>query len=236
LQKEKSKMTTPYDPNTPNTLYFGPTSSSKEATKLEKTNPTEYKRRKELAIAEGLIARSEHLNPNYRDKFNPRQFTQEELTLLAEVPESETAKFYGSTAQHNAAALLSKMSSEEPERYNSLRRSAQLRGQIETRPSLPTPQPKPTNNFFRLSDELADKANLPHGYMCNADGLATVLKVIEDRRQQKIAADALAAKTAAQLARDKAADESAAEFGRLLDQNREMAAKQREREAGAPTT
>jgi hypothetical protein len=211
-------------------MYFGRGSNSKAANDLMKSNPTEYARLKEVALADGRLARKDYQDPNYRRRFDPRQFTQEELTILAEVPESETAKFYGNGAIFGAAALLSKMSVEEPERYNSLRHAAQLRGQIETRPSQPTPQPKPTNNFFRLSDELADKANLPHGYQCNADGLATVLKVIEDRRQQKIAADALAAKTAAQLERDRAADESAAEFGRLLEINRDLAQKQRERE------
>ena len=123
--------------------YFGKNPDSKGATALMKRSPAEYHRLKELAIAENLIARSEHLDPNYRRRFDPRQFTQDELTLLAEVPESETAKFYGNGAIFGAAALLSKMSVEEPERYNSLRRAAQLRGQIETRPSQPAPQPQP---------------------------------------------------------------------------------------------
>jgi hypothetical protein len=206
--------------------YFGKNPDSKGASELMKRSPSEYHRLKELALAEGHIARSEHLNPNYRDKFNPRQFSQDELTLLAEVPESETAKFYGNGAIFGAAALLSKMSTEEPERYNRLRRAAQLRGQIETRPSQPVPQPKPVSQFFKLSDEIASQAGLPIGFETNADGLATILKVVLEVKERKAQADAQAAKTQAQLERDKAADESAAEFGRLLEINREHAAKQ----------
>jgi len=136
---------------------------------------------------------------------------------LAEVPESETAKFYGNGAIFGAASALQKMSTEEPERYKSLRRAAQLRGQIETRPSQPAPAPKPVSQFFKLSDELCREAGLPIGYECNEAGLATVLKVVLEVKERKAAADAPAARTAAQLERDRIADESVAQFGRCLN-------------------
>jgi len=218
---------TVYDPNTPNTKYFGNNSDSKAATELMKLNPTEYKRRKELALSEGLIARSECLNPNIRDRWNPRQFSAEELQILAEEPESETSKYFGASAIYGAADGLQTMALEDNPRYQRLRQAAQLRGKIETRPSQPVPQPKPVNQFFPLSDELADQAGLPRGYQCNAQGLETVLKVIVEVKERKAEAERLAAKTQAQLERDRIADESAAEFGRLLEFNREHAQKQR---------
>jgi hypothetical protein len=221
---------TVYDPNIPNSKYFGNKSDSKAATELKTINPTEYAFRKELAIAEGLIARSAHLNPNIRNRWNPKQFSAEELTLLAEEPESETSKYFGASAIFGAATALQTMAANDNPRYERLRRAAQLRGKIETRPSQPAPTPKPVNQFFKLSDELADQAGLPRGYETNEAGLATVLKVVLEVKERKAAAAAQAAKSEAQLARDKAADESAAEFGRLLEVNRELAAKQRERE------
>jgi len=104
---------TVYDPNTPNTKYFGNKSDSKAATELMKSNPTEYKRRKELALSEGLIARSECLNPNIRDRWNPKQFSAEEFQILAEEPESETSKYFGASAIYGAADALQKMALED---------------------------------------------------------------------------------------------------------------------------
>jgi len=202
--------------------YFGRGSNSKAAHDLMKSNPTEYKRLKEISIADGRLDRSAHLNPNVRDRWNPRQFTQEELTLLAEVPESDTAKYFGAGAIFGAATALQKMAQEDALRYQRLRQAAQLRGKIETRPSQPTPQPKPVNQFFKLSDELADQAGLPHGYETNQVGLATVLKVVLEVKEKRAEAERLAAKSAAQLERDRKADESAAEFGRLLEANRKQ--------------
>jgi hypothetical protein len=218
---------TVYDPNTPNTKYFGNKSDSKAATELMKSNPTEYKRRKELALSEGLIARSECLNPNIRDRWNPKQFSAEELQILAEVPESDTAKYFGAGAMYGAATALQEMAEKDNPRYQRLRRAAQLRGQIETRPSQPIPTPKPVSQFFKLSDEIADQAGLPRGFETNASGLETILKVVLEVKERKAVAAAQAAKTAAQLERDAAADESAAEFGRLLEFNRAHAQKQR---------
>jgi hypothetical protein len=184
-----------------------------------KSNPAEYRRLKEVALANGRLARSEYLNPNVRDRWSPKQFSAEELQLLAEVPESESAKYYGAGAIFGAAALLSKMSTEEPERYISLRRVAQLRGQIETRPSQPIPEPKPANPFFELSDEIADQAGLPRGYQTNADGLTRVLKVILEVKERKAAAAAQAAKSTQQLELDRLIDSSVADYGRVLTKN-----------------
>jgi len=234
--EKRKKVMTVYDPNTPNTKYFGNKSDSKAATELMKSNPTEYKRRKELALSEGLIARSECLNPNIRDRWNPKQFSAEELTILAEEPESETSKYFGASAIFGAADALQKMAQENNPRYQRLRQAAQLRGKIETQPSQPVPTPKPVSQFFKLSNELADQAGLPRGYETNQVGLATVLKVVLEVKERKAAAAAQAAKSAAQLERDRIADESAAEFGRLLEVNREIAAKQKQRDGEVPTT
>jgi hypothetical protein len=204
--------------------YFGRGSNSKAANDLMKSNPAEYKRLKEVALADGRLDRSEHLNPNIRDRWNPKQFSAEELQILAEVPESDTAKYFGAGAIFGAATDLQKMAQEDALRYQRLRQAAQLRGKIETRPSQPTPQPKPVNQFFKLSDELADQAGLPRGYETNQVGLATVLKVVLEVKERKAEAERAAAKTAAQLERDRKADESAAEFGRLLEYNRQHAA------------
>lgn len=206
-------------------MYFGKGSNSKAAHDLMKSNPAEYKRLKEVALADGRLARSEHLNPNIRDRWNPRQFSQEELTLLAEVPESETAKYFGSESEHNAAATLQEMAQTDNPRYQRLRQAAQLRGKIETCPSQPAPQPRAVSQFVTVSDADCDAAGLPRNYQTTASGLETIQRVTKEVSEKKIAADALAAKTAAQLERDRKADESAAEFGRLLDLNREMAAK-----------
>jgi len=205
--------------------YFGRNPDSRGATALMKSNPDEYHRIKEIAIAEGLRARSEHLNPNVRDRWNPKQFTESELQILGQVSEVETKKYYCNPSAGDSDTL-TRLATEQPERYKLVRQSAVLRGLVPATQTPTAPTPKPTSSFFRLSDELADRAGLPHGYQCNADGLATVLKVIEDRKEQKIAAEALAAKTLAQQARDKAADDSAEEFGRLLEINRALAAKQ----------
>ena len=205
--------------------YFGRGSNSKAANDLMKSNPTEYARLKEVALADGRLARSEHLDPNIRDPWNPRQFSAEELQILGQIPESETNRYYRNPSA-GGDDTLSRVAAERPDYYKLLRASAVLRGFVPASQAPAAPEPKPVNPFFTLSDELCVKAGLPRGYQCDQLGLERVVQVIADIADKKREAETLAAKTAEKLERDRKADESAAEFGRLLEINRQHAAKQ----------
>jgi hypothetical protein len=225
-----------YDPNTPNSKYFGKHANGKLAQELFKDNRPEYERRRLLAEQDGLISpRPVWADVNYRKRFDPPQPSEETLRLLADAELSADAvKYYGGGPSNGSKDTVSKLAQENPEHYKRVRACAIAKGFIEDRPAQPVPEPKPQSQFFRLSDEVADQAGLPHGHMCNADGFEKVLKVIEEVRDQKRKAEELAAKTTAQLERDAAVDKSVAKFGRLLDLNREISTKQRERDAEVP--
>jgi hypothetical protein len=206
--------------------YFGKNPDSKGATELMRRSPAEYHRLKEIALAEGLIVRKDYQDPEYRRRFEPKQFSQDELKILAEIPESETRRFYCNPSD-GGSDTLAKLATERPDYYNKVRASAMLRGLIPSAPIAPQPEPKPTSQFITVSDADCDTANLPRGYKTTAQGLETIKRVVAEVEQKRVEAQQLAAKTAAQLERDRIADESVAEFGRLLEINREHAQKQR---------
>jgi len=218
--------------------FFGKNPDSKGANDLYKSNPAEYRRLKEIALAEGLLARKEYQNPSYRDKFLPKQFTEQELTIMATVPLSEVEKYYGAGASTGATDTLSKLATERPDYYKQVRAASILHGKIPNQTVQGTPEPIPSreSEFFTLSDEECDRAGLRRGYRTNAQGHETVKRVIKEVEQKRADAEQLAAKTAAQLERDARIDASTAEFGRLLDFNRDLSAKQRERDAETPTS
>lgn len=186
--------------------------------------------------AHGLVAPlPEYRREDYRDKFLPKQFTEQELTIIATVPLSEVEKYYGAGASTGATDTLSKLATERPDYYKQVRAAAILHGKIPNQTVQRTPEPIPSreSEFFTLSDEECDKAGLRRGYRTNAQGHETVKRVIKEVEQKRADAEQLAAKTAAQLERDARIDASTAEFGRLLDFNRDLSAKQRERDAAA---
>ena len=194
--------------------YFGSGSNSKAAHDLMKSNPTEYKRLKEVALVDGRLARSEHLDPNYRRRFDPVQFSAEELKILGQVSEAETRRYYCNPSAGDADTL-TRLATEDPARYKLVRQSAVLRGLVPASQTPAAPEPSPVNPFFTLSDEVCAQAGLPKGYQCDQRGFGQVVLAIADRQEKKREAEILAAKTAAQLAKDKAVDESIAEYGRI---------------------
>src|SRR5579872_3864697 len=118
--------------------YFGKNPDSRAASELMKSNPTEYARIKTIALAQGLIARKDYQNPNFRDRYNPRQFSPEELAILAEIPEAETRRYYCYPSAGGDDTLAKIYETDLP-RYNKIRASAMLRGFIPSAPIAPQP-------------------------------------------------------------------------------------------------
>src|SRR5882757_5382355 len=217
--------------------FFGSKPDSKGANELFKSNPTEYRRLKEIALGEGLIVRQVWQDPEYRRRFDPVQKSEETLRLLADADLcGDAMKYYGGGQSSGGTDTVSKLAAERPDYYKRVRACAIAKGFIEDRPVQPTPEPKPVSQFVTVSDADCDAAGLPHGYQATASGLETIQRVIKEVAEAKAKADKLAATTAEKMARDAAVDESVAQFGRLLEINREIDAKQRERESEVPTT
>jgi hypothetical protein len=207
--------------------HFGRHSNSAKAFELSKDGP-KYSRMKKQAVLDKLIATPPvWSDPDYRKRFDPVQKSEADLRLLADAALcADAQKYFGPDHSTGGADNVSTLAAKRPDYWRQVRSCAIAKGFIEDRPVQPVPEPKPKSQFFRLSDEIADQAGLPHGYMCNADSLGTILKVLVETKERKAEADALAAKTQDQLDRDRAADESAATFGRLLEINRAHSAKQ----------
>jgi hypothetical protein len=199
----------------PNSKYFGKHADGRMANELFKTNRPEYDRRRGEAERDGLLApKPEWARTDYRKKFEPKQFTESELQILAQVPESETNRYYRSPS-NGATDTLAKLASEQPEHYAKVRAAAVLRSLVPASQGITQPEPRPTNNFFRLSDEITKEAGLPIGFETNDAGFATVLKVIADRREQKRIEEERTVKAEAQKAKDAAVDESLATVGHI---------------------
>jgi hypothetical protein len=224
------------DPNTPNSKFFGKYADGRMAQELFKTDRPEYERRRSQAERDGLLAaKPVWANPDYRKRFDPPQLSEEAIRLRATVPLAEVQSYYCGTSA-GSAKNLSRLATEDPERYR-LIKSAAIAWEVIPSQAMPTaPEPKPVNPFATVPDDLCDKAGLPHGYQTTASGLETVHRVIAEVEGKRAEAQRLATVTAEKTERDARIDASVAEFGRLLDLNREMDAKQREREAAVPTT
>jgi hypothetical protein len=213
--------------------YFGKNPDSKGATELMKRSPSEYRRIKEIALAQGLIVRQVYQDPDYRRRFDPVQLSEETIRLRATVPLAEVQSYYCGTSA-GTAKNLGRLATEDPEKYR-LIKSAAIAWEVIPPQAMPTaPEPKPVSQFVTVSDADCDKAGLPHGYQTNASGLETIHRVIAEVEAKRIEAQRLTTVSAEKLESDARIDASVAEFGRLLDLNREMAAKQRERDAEVP--
>jgi hypothetical protein len=209
--------------------YFGKNPDSKGASELMKRSPSEYRRIKEIALAQGLIVRQVYQDPDYRKRFDPVQLSEEALRLRATVPLAEVQSYYCGTSA-GAAKNLSTLAKEDPERYR-LIKSAAIAWEVIPPQAMPTaPEPKPVSEFVTVPDTDCDAVGLAHGYQTNANGLKTIQRVIKEVADKKMAEEKLASTTAEKIARDAAVDESVAQFGRLLQINREHSAKQREAE------
>jgi hypothetical protein len=217
------------DSNIPNSKFFGKHADGRLAMQLFNTNPTEYARRRQEAERDGLLApKPEWANPDYRKKFDPVQKSEADLRLLADAALcADAMKYYGSGPTTGGTDTLSRLAQENPERYKQVRACAIAKNLIEDRPAQPTPEVKPASQWIVVPDADCDKAGLPHGYQTTASGLATIHRVIKEVADKKAEAERLAATSAEKLARDAAVDESVAQFGRMLEFNREHAQKHR---------
>jgi hypothetical protein len=206
---------------------FGKNPDSKGASDLMKESPSEYRRLKEIALGRGLIVRQVYQDPDYRKRFDPKQLTEEQLRLRATISLAEVQSYYCGTSA-GATNNLSRLATEDPEKYR-LIKSAAIAWEVIPPQAMPTaPEPKPVSQFVTVPDADCDKVGLAHGYKTSASGLETIHRVIAEVEAKRVEAEKLAATTAEKLARDAAVDESVAQFGRMLEFNREHAAKQRE--------
>jgi hypothetical protein len=221
------------DPNTPNHKLFGKNADARLATELYNTDKPDYYRRRAQVEKDGLLApKPVWTDPDYRKRFDPKQFTEDELNILAQIPEDVTTHYYRSPSSGGSDTLGNLAANpDKQDYYNKVRAAAMLRGLIPSAPIAPQPEPKPASPFVTVPDADCDRAGLPHGYKTTSAGLETVKRVIADVEAKRADAERLAATTAEKLARDAAVDESVAQFGRLLEINREIDAKQRERDA-----
>jgi len=212
--------------------YFGKNPDSKGASELMKRSPAEYHRIKEIALAQGLIVRQVYQDPDYRKRFDPPQLSEETIQLRATVPLAEVESYYCGTSA-GSAKNLSRLATEDPEKYR-LIKSAAIAWEIIPPQVMPTtPEPKPVSQFVTVPDEDCDKVGLARGFKTTADGLQTIQRVIKEVEAKRVEAEKLAATSAEKQAREARIDASVAEFGRLLDFNREHSAKQRAAEVSA---
>ncbi|HXC47337.1 MAG TPA: hypothetical protein VNU20_03535 [Candidatus Sulfotelmatobacter sp.] len=219
------------DPNTPNHRLFGKNADARLAQELYNTDKPEYYRRRAQVEKDGLVApRPVWADPDYRKRFDPPQLSEETIRLRATVPLAEVQSYYCGTSA-GATNNLSRLATEDPEKYRLIKSAAIAWEIIPAQPMPTAPEPRPVSQFVTVSDADCDAAGLPRNYQTTASGLETIHRVIKEVAEAKSTAEQVAATTAEKLARDAAVDESVAQFGRLLEINREIDANQRERES-----
>jgi len=207
------------DTSIPNSKLFGKHANGRMAQELFKNNPAEYARRRAEAERDGLLApRPVWADPNYRDRFNPKQHSEETLRHLADAALcADAVKYYGSGASTGGTDTVSKLAAEQPDYYRKVRACAVAKGFIEDRPAQPTPEVKPASQWIVVPDEECDACGLPRGYRTTQSGLEMVKRVIKETAEAKAQAERDAQVAAERLARDAAIDASLSTVGAIRE-------------------
>ncbi len=180
--------------------------------RLKTENPDLYGLYRKQAEALGIVApRPVWADPDYRRRFDEPPLTAEQIELRAKVPLSEVDRYY-STPSAGDSDTLSRLASENPEKYRLVRAAAQEYGRIpkQTMPREPEAKPVQHETMFTVSDEYCQRLGLAKGTQVGQEQFLKIAEIVYKVDEAKAIADAQAAK-------DRAVDESLATVGQIVE-------------------
>jgi hypothetical protein len=128
--------------------------------RLKKENPALYKELQDAGVAANVIGKSLAPTPAPNVPYKPptRQYEERELALRGQFSETEIRAFFADAKKANA------LFQSDRNEYEARREAGVSYGMFQARevPYVPTKSAEP-EYLHRISDELADESNLPHG-------------------------------------------------------------------------
>lgn len=174
--------------------FFGKSANGAEANKLFRENKPLYDSLRKQAVALGLVAaRPVYADPDYRRRFEPRQFTAEELRVRNLYSEAEVRAFFtGSGGGKDNPAELMKA---DPQKYADMRTAATSYNVLDA--VVPKPEkiaPTRSADRFPLSESYAKSFGLEPGTPVTEGEFLSMVRVLAERTVREEAEQAAASK------------------------------------------
>lgn len=161
---------------------FGPQSSAALAQRIKQENPQLFRELKSDALVLGLVASLERPRTQLEKAFEKsmstsrqRTFSDQEIEARARFSEQDCRRLFVERDNTDAAASLKKS---DAQAYATAKLAAQSYG-ILSRPEDAPERPAATGDeLATVSDDLADRANLPRGLKVNVAQLDHIVKTV----------------------------------------------------------